>query len=524
MEMDMDIIRKAIAASVFALVLAWAWRVLDWAWFTPKRLEKRLRQQGYKGNAYRFLVGDVKENGKMLQEAMSKPMAFNNDIVPRIMPHIHHTIQTYGRNSFTWMGRIPRIHVMEPELIKEVLTHSSKYQKNFDVHNPLVKFLLTGVGSFEGAKWSKHRRIISPAFTLEKLKTMLPAFAISYDDMLRKWEKIAEKQGSHEVDIFPTFDVLTSDVISKVAFGSTYEEGGKIFQLLKELMDLTIECMRDVYIPGWSYLPTKRNKRMREINKELTDMLRNIINKRTKALKAGEPGEDDLLGVLLESNFQEIQKQGNKKNVGMTINDVIEECKLFYFAGQETTGVLLTWATILLSKHPEWQERAREEVLQAFGKNKPDFERLNHLKYVSMILYEVLRLYPPVIDLTKIVHEDTKLGPYTIPAGTQVMLPTVILHREKSIWGEDAMEFNPMRFADGVANATKNNVTYLPFSWGPRVCLGQNFALLQAKLGLAMILQRFTFDVSPSYAHAPFTILTLQPQLGSHVIYKKLES
>uniref|UniRef100_A0AAT9US45 Secologanin synthase n=1 Tax=Mitragyna speciosa TaxID=170351 RepID=A0AAT9US45_9GENT len=521
--MEMDIIRQAIAATCFVALFAWAWRVLNWAWFTPKRIEKRLRQQGFRGNPYRFLVGDVKESAMMLQEAMSNPIPLNNDIVPRIMPHIDKTIKTYGENSFTWMGRIPRIHVMDPDLIREVLTHSGKFMKNFDVHNPLVKFLLTGVGSFEGEKWSKHRRIISPAFTLEKLKTMLPAFAVSYDDLLSKWMQAATKEGSVEVDIFPTFDVLTSDVISKVAFGSTYEEGGKIFQLLKELMELTIETMRDVYIPGWSLLPTKRNKRMKEINNEITDMLRKIISKRVKAMKAGEPSEDDLLGVLLESNFQEIQKQGNKKNVGMSIDDVIEECKLFYFAGQETTGVLLTWTTILLSKHPEWQERAREEVLQAFGKNKPEFDKLNHLKYVSMILYEVLRLYPPVIDLTKIVHEDTKLGPYTIPAGTQVMLPTVILHREKSIWGEDAMEFNPGRFADGVASATKNQVTYLPFSWGPRVCLGQNFALLQAKLGLAMILQRFSFDVSPSYAHAPFTILTLQPQLGSHVIYRKLE-
>nr|BAP90521.1 secologanin synthase [Ophiorrhiza pumila] len=517
------IIRQAIAASFFLALVAWAWRVLNWAWFTPKSIEKRLRQQGFKGNPYRFLVGDVKESSAMLQDSMATPIPFNNDIVTRIMPHIDHTIKTYGRNSFTWMGRIPRVHIMDADLIREALTHSTKFVKNFDVHNPLVKFLLTGVGSFEGEKWSKHRRIISPAFTLEKLKTMLPAFAVCYDELLRKWEQTATREGSIEVDIFPTFDVLTSDVISKVAFGSTYEEGGKIFQLLKELMDLTIETMRDVYIPGWSYLPTKRNKRMKQINHEITEMLRNIINKRLKAMKAGEPNEDDLLGVLLESNFQEIKDQGNEKNVGLSIDDVIEECKLFYFAGQETTGVLLTWTTILLSKHPEWQDRAREEVLQTFGKNKPEFDKLNQLKYVSMILYEVLRLYPPVIDLTKIVHKDTKLGPYIIPAGTQVMMPTVMLHREKSIWGEDAMEFNPERFADGVANATKNNVSFLPFSWGPRVCLGQNFALLQAKLGLAMILQRFTFDVSPSYAHAPYTVLTLQPQLGSHVIYSKLE-
>ncbi|KAL3537457.1 hypothetical protein ACH5RR_000823 [Cinchona calisaya] len=518
----MDIIHQAIAATCIVALFAWAWRVLNWAWFTPKRIEKRLRQQGFRGNPYRFLVGDAKESSMMLQKAMSKPIPLNNDIAPRIMPHLDKTIKTYGENSFTWDGTIPRIHILRPELIREILTHSRKFQKHFAVQNPLIKLLLTGVGAYEGDKWSTHRRIISPALTLEKLKDMLSAFAVCYDGLLTKWEEIATKDGSCEVDVFPTFDVLTSDVISKVAFHSTYEEGLKIFLLLKELMDHTIAAVREFYIPGWSYLPTKRNRRMKNIDSDVRGMIRNIINKRLKAMKSGEPSEDDLLGVLLESNFKEIQKQGNKKNVGMTIDDVIEECKLFYFAGQETTGVLLTWTMIMLSKHPEWQDRAREEVLHAFGKNTPEFDKLNHLKYVSMILYEVLRLYPPVFDLNKVVYEDTKLGTYTIPAGTQIELPSVMIHRDKTIWGEDAMEFNPMRFANGVAAATKNQVAYIPFSWGPRVCLGQNFAILQAKLGLTMILQRFSFGVSPSYVHAPFTILSLQPQFGSHVIFRKL--
>ena len=124
---------------------------------------------------------------------------------------------------------------------------------------------------------------------------------------------------------------------------------------------------------------------MKKIDNELRSILKKIINKRVRAMEEGESSEDDLLGVLLDSNFKEIQRLGNKRNSGMSVEDVIAECKLFYFAGQETTGITLTWTMVMLSKHPEWQDRAREEVLSVFGKHKPEFERLNELKIVSFL-------------------------------------------------------------------------------------------------------------------------------------------
>ena len=129
------------------------------------------------------------------------------------------------------------------------------------------------------------------------------------------------------------------------------------------------------------FLPTRNNRRMREINREIHKILREIIGKREKAMINGETNNDDLLGLLLESNMR--QSNGNSK-LGLTTEDVIEECKLFYFAGMETTSVLLTWTLIVLSMHPEWQEKAREEVLNHFGRDRPDFENLNRLKTVSM--------------------------------------------------------------------------------------------------------------------------------------------
>jgi cytochrome P450 len=129
-------------------------------------------------------------------------------------------------------------------------------------------------------------------------------------------------------------------------------------------------------------LPTRTNRRMKQIASEIEALLKGIIAKRETALRAGEASSDDLLGLLLESNIEHCGGDGNSK-AGITTDDVIGECKLFYFAGMETTSVLLTWTMILLSMHQEWQDRAREEVLHVFGERTPDYDGMSRLRIVS---------------------------------------------------------------------------------------------------------------------------------------------
>lgn len=507
----------AIGLSIFG------WRILNWVWFRPRKSEKILRKQGFKGNPYKIFFGDIRELVKMLGEAKSKPIGLADDILPRVVPGDVHTVGKHGKNSFVWLGPRPLVYLMDPDLVKEVLNKNNQFLK-VKGGNPLTKLLATGLVYYEGEKWVKHRKIINPAFHVDRLKNMLPAMYLSCNDIMNEWEKMVSADGQCEVDVYHYLENLTSDVISRTSFGSNYEEGRKIFQLQREQSDLIIKASQSIYIPGMSLLPTKRNKRMKEIANEVKVTVRSIIDKRLREIEGGETNQGDLLGILLDSNFKEINQHENDKSFGMTIDEVIEECKLFYFAGQETTSNTLVWTMILLGQHQDWQKRAREEVLQTFGNNKPDLDGLNRLKIVNMILLEALRLYPPVVALSRSINEDTKLGETTFPKGVILQIPVLLLHHDVQLWGDDANKFNPGRFSEGVVKVTKGKASYLPFSWGPRICIGQNFAMLEAKMAMAMILQRFSFVLSPSYTHAPHTIITLQPQHGAHMILQSVRS
>nr|AMZ03388.1 cytochrome P450 CYP72A293 [Plectranthus barbatus] len=516
----MEILYSWVALFCAAYLLQQAWKMLKWAWFEPRKKEKRLREQGFSGNSYRFMMGDFKEMAAMAKEAKSKPMAFSHDIAPRVMPFIHQSVQEHGENCMIWFGPSPAILISDPEMMKEILSKNYVFLKP---KSPLTKLLAQGLAVYEADKWAKHRRLLNSAFHLEKLKLMLPSFYLSCVEMVSKWEKIIIPHGgSCEVDVWPHLQAMSSDVISRTAFGSSYEEGRKIFELQKEQGGLVVKALLTDHIPGWRYLPTKINTRMKEVAKEVDSCILGIIRKRMRMIEAGETDSNvDLLGILLESNLNEI-KQNGKNELGMSFRELIDECKLFYIAGQETTSALLVWTMILLSKHPDWQTRARDEVLHVLGNDKPDFHNLNRLHIVSMIFHEVMRLYPAAIMLSRAVSKESRIGDVTLPAGVQVLLPTLLVQHDCKAWGEDAKEFKPERFSEGVSKAMRGQLMYFPFGGGPRICIGQNFAMLEAKMALALILKHYSFQLSPSYAHAPHMLLSLHPQHGAPLILHAL--
>ncbi|ONM30883.1 cytochrome P450 family 72 subfamily A polypeptide 8 [Zea mays] len=301
---------------------------------------------------------------------------------------------------------------------------------------------------------------------------MLPAFASCCADLVSTWERLVVAADGEpcEVDIWPDMQRLTGDVISRVAFGSSYLEGRRIFELQEEQVHLAMLVAGKIHIPGYMMLPTRVNRRMKRIAAEIEGILRRMIATRESSLRAGKATSDDLLGLLLESNMEQLRGEGGgggggTSSGGMSTDDIIGE----------------------------------EEVLRVFGGASCrvlDYDGLSRLKIVTMVLYEVLRLYTPLPALHRRTYKPMELG-----------------------------GVRPERFAEGVARASSAGdapPSFFPFGWGPRTCVGQTFALLEAKIGLAMILGSFTFELSPSYSHAPFPVVLLKPEHGAQVKLRKL--
>ncbi|XP_058069092.1 cytochrome P450 734A1-like isoform X2 [Magnolia sinica] len=478
--------------------------------WAPWRIQLHFQRQGVRGPPRRSIYGNSAEIRDLIAAAQSQPMDLNHQLLHRVVPHYHHWSRLYGKTFLYWFGTKPRLAIAEPDLIKEVLLNPSGSFKKVQF-NPLSGQLFGhGLVGLEGEKWARHRRICNPAFHTERVKGWVPEIVTSTAKMLERWESYGSTVGhKFEMEVHKELHNLTADVISRTAFGSSYEEGKLIFQMQEEQMLLVSQALRTVYIPGFRFMPTKKNRRRWALAKEIRRSVRKLIQINAEAVGDSR----NLVGLMIASNKNE--EEGER----MGIEEIIDECTTFYFAGKETSANLLTWALLLLSMHHDWQIKARDEVIRFCGRHDhPTAENLNHLKLVGMILDETLRLYAPAVMLMRQTCKDVKLGTLHIPADTQLYLPMIAVHRDVELWGEDAERFNPLRFSD----PRKHLAAFFPFGLGPRVCVGQNLAMAEAKIAVAMILQRFSFTVATSYVHAPMQLLTVQPQYGVQILFQMI--
>lgn len=521
-------------------------RVVAYLWLRPRKIEEHFAKQGIRGPPYKFFIGNAKEIVSLMMKASSQTMPYcSHNILPRVLSFYHHWKKIYGATFLVWFGPTPRLAVADPDLIREIFTTKSEFYEKNEAH-PLIRQLEgDGLLSLKGEKWAHHRKIITPTFHMENLKLLIPGAASKVIEMLEKLTPNTKNE-EIEIEVSEWFQTLTEDIVAQTAFGHSYEQGKAIFRLQAQQMVLASEAFQKVFIPGYRFLPTKRNIKSWKLDTEIKKSLMKVIQERTDNWGKNEMqdnnGPKDLLGLMIQASMKESSlstssintqihhntsahnNNNNNNNSSMiTANDIAEECKTFFFAGEQTTSNLLTWTTVLLAMHPQWQDLARDEVIKVCGSRSiPSKDDLAKLKMLSMILNESLRLYPPIVATIRRAKADVDLGGCKIPLGTEVLIPILAIHHDQAMWGNDVNEFNPSRFSEGVARAAKHPMAYIPFGLGVRQCIGQNLAILQTKLTLAIILQRFALRLSPQYKHAPTVLMLLHPQYGAPVIFKRL--
>ncbi|WCJ22077.1 Cytochrome P450 CYP749A22 [Euphorbia peplus] len=508
----MIILISGCAFTCFTLILI---KLMNQLWWNPIRLQSKLRAAGIKGPSYTFFHGNSREIVKAGRDAMATSMELSDhNTLYNVQPHIYLWAKQYGKNYLQWLGARPQLIVTDTNLAKEILYDQELYPK--PAFESYVKRMFgDGLVTTKGEKWNSQRRLANHAFHGENLKAMVPAMISSLEIMLERWRKKGEK----EIEVYQEFKLLTSEIISRTAFSSSFLEGQRIFEMLGKLSFLLFKNGYKVRLPIIKDLfKTEDEVEAEKLEQGMKECILQMVKKREEeAMVNGESIHNygnDYLGVLIKKN----KEAGN-----ISIQDIVDECKTFYIGGHETTTSTLTWTMLLLSIHTDWQLKARDEVLNLFGTSTPTFDDTPKLKIMSMIVNEALRLFAPITMLAREVEKGSRLGKIRAPSRMDILIPPLAIHHDTQVWGKDAHMFKPERFEQGVAKATNNNIAaFVPFGLGPRNCVGMNFAMAELKLALSMILQRYSFTLSPNYVHSPAIIVGICPLKGVPINFEPL--
>ncbi|KAI4346870.1 hypothetical protein L6164_007733 [Bauhinia variegata] len=511
------VVVTTLLAILISLLFRVAYVTLSCYWLTPRRIKKLMERQGVRGPKPRFLTGNILHMSSLISKATSQDMTtITHDIVSRLLPHYVAWSTQYGKRFLFWNGTEPRMCLAETELIKEFLSkYSTVSGKSWQQQQGSKHFIGRGLLMANGEDWYHQRHIVAPAFMGDRLKGYAGHMVGCTKEMLQSLQNAFEK-GQTEVEIGQYMTKLTADIISRTEFGTSYEKGKQIFHLLTVLQSRCAQASRHLCFPGSRFFPSEYNREIKSLKMEVERLLTEIIQSRKDCVEIGRSSSygNDLLGMLLN----EMQKKrGNGFSLNLQL--IMDECKTFFFAGHETTALLLTWTVMLLASNPTWQDKIRSQVKEVCSDGIPSIDQLSKLTVLHMVINESMRLYPPATILPRMVFEDIVLGDLHIPKGLSIWIPVLAIHHSEKLWGKDANEFNPDRFSSKSFTPGR----FMPFAAGPRNCVGQAFAMMEAKMILAMLISRFSFTISDNYRHAPVVVLTIKPKYGVQVCLKPLE-
>ncbi|MGQ0562892.1 MAG: cytochrome P450 [Gemmatimonadota bacterium] len=383
----------------------------------------------------------------------------------------------------------------DPELIHTVLVSN---HRNFIKHSFFWRHVTAifgnGLLTSECEAWLRQRRLTAPAFHRERVLSYGDTMVSFTERMLDGWRE-GEVRNVHQ-DMM----AVTLQIVAKVLFdsdvASDVDAVGRAFDGVTD--EIAARFRRPVFIPDWVPLPG--NVRYRAGVSALDRLVYRII---AEHHATGANGRD-LLSMLMQGRAED----------GSRMNDqqLRDEAVTLLLAGHETTALVLSWTWYLLSRQPAVEAALAAELHRVLGERAPTAADLPALRYTESVILESMRLYPPAYGIGREAVSDCELGGYHVPAGTTVFISPWTLQRDAR-WFEQPAAFRPERWLDGLADRLPRHV-YMPFGGGPRICIGNNFAMMEAVLLLATIARRFRLTRVSDAEVVPFPTITLRPRGG----------
>ncbi|KAK9147521.1 hypothetical protein Scep_006278 [Stephania cephalantha] len=504
------------------VVVLFVLRALHLCWLSPLRAYNELKRNGFDGPPPCFPLGNLRDMAKKkttsitIKTTSATNSMITHDIHSSVFPYFASWSKSYGKVFMYWLGTEPFVYIAEPEFLKQV--GSGILGKGWGKPNVFKKdrkpMFGNGLVMVEGDDWVRHRHVITPAFSPANLKAMVDLMVDSTTKMLDQWSKLVAS-GDPEIEVENSLIATAAEIIARTSFGIDSDNGKEVFDKLREIQRMLFRSHRMVGVPYNKLMHLKQTMETRRLGKEIDSLLESIITSR-KASKSGG-SRQDLLGLLMADGKSNVNK--------FTTTELVDECKTFFFGGQETTALALTWTLLLLALHPEWQITLREEIKQVIGDDGHhllDYNMISRLKKMGWVMNEALRLYSPAPNIQRQTREEIRVSGKTIPIGTNLWIDVVSMHHDPELWGSDVNEFKPERFKDDVNGECKHKMGFLPFGFGGRMCVGRNLSTMEYKIVLTLMLRRFSFEVSPNYSHSPTSLLSLRPGNGLPLIFQTL--
>ena len=385
--------------------------------------------------------------------------------------------------------------VSNPEYVKHILQDNNRnYRKSFGYE--MLKLLLgQGLVTSEGDFWRKQRRLMQPAFHRDRLTAFSKIMTEQCSEMLNKWNALPDKS---TINLSHDLMEMTLRIICKAMFTADVDDAVEVvnreFNVANE--KLIARALQPLRIPLW--VPTPGNVRENHAYNSIRQIVTHVIEKRRKS----KEHYDDLMAMLMEAKDEETGEM-------MSDTQIRDEVVTIFLTGHETTSVALTWLFHCLDENPDVESKLLAEAKTTLNGRTPGLDDLRNLEYTRMVIDETLRLYPPVWGVGRHSLEDDMIDGYFVPKDTNCLISIYSLHRDPKYWTEP-LKFIPERF-NKENSKDRHRFVYFPFGGGPRLCIGNNFALMEMQLVVPMIIQHFKLHKPANFKFKRDPLITMRP-------------